>query len=74
MIPFQFFVFRVANILPVSYTHLDVYKRQLQDITLWPDYGTLCGITLQELLDTFQPEIKILAANNSISYDDAVQR
>ena len=37
---------------------------QLQDITLWPDYGTLCGITLQELLDTFQPEIKILAANN----------
>ena len=47
---------------------------QLQDITLWPDYGTLCGITLQELLDTFQPEIKILAANNSISYDDAVQR
>ena len=47
---------------------------QLQNITLWPDYGTLCGITLQELLDTFQPEIKILAANNSISYDDAVQR
>lgn len=47
---------------------------QLQDITLWPDYGTLCGITLQELLDTFQPEIKILAANNSISYDEAVLR
>ena len=24
--------------IPVSYTHLDVYKRQFQDI-LWPDYG-----------------------------------
>ena len=47
---------------------------QLQDITLWPDYGTLCGITLQELLDTFQPEIEILTASNSISYEDAVQR
>lgn len=47
---------------------------QLQDITLWPDYGTLCGITLQELVDTFQPEIKILAANNAISYDETVQR
>ena len=34
---------------------------QLQDITLWPDYGTLCGITLQELLDTFQPMAIIFA-------------
>lgn len=46
---------------------------QLQDITLWPDYGTLCGITLQELVDTFQPEIETLAVSNSISYEGAVQ-
>ena len=43
---------------------------QLQDITLWPDYGTLCGITLQELLDTFQPEsfqlIQLIHANRII--------
>lgn len=47
---------------------------QLQDITLWPDFGTLCGITLQELLDTFQPEIEILARANSISYEETVRR
>lgn len=47
---------------------------QLQDITLWPDYGTICGITLQELLDTFQPEIETLALANSISYEEAVRQ
>lgn len=47
---------------------------QLQDITLWPDYATLCGITHEELLDTFQPEIAILAGANSISYELTVER
>ena len=35
---------------------------QLQDISLWPDYATLCGITLDELLQNFRPELEILAA------------
>lgn len=38
------------------------------------DYGIPLRHHSSELLDTFQPEIKILAANNSISYDDAVQQ
>lgn len=45
---------------------------QLQDISLWPDYATLCGITLEELLHNFRPEIEILAASNEISYQEAV--
>lgn len=47
---------------------------QLQDITLWPDYATLCGITHQELLDTFHPELEILAGANSLSYEETVER
>lgn len=47
---------------------------QLQDITLWPDYATLCGITHQELLDTFRPELEILSAANSIPYEETVER
>lgn len=45
---------------------------QLQDISLWPDYATLCGITLEELLHNFRPEIEILAASNEMSYQEAV--
>lgn len=45
---------------------------QLQDISLWPDYATLCGITLEELLHNFRPEIEILAASNEMSYQETV--
>ena len=47
---------------------------QLQDISLWPDYATLCGITLDELLRDFRPELEILAASNDLSYDETVGR
>lgn len=47
---------------------------QLQDISLWPDYATLCGITLDELLQNFRPELEILAASNDLSYDETVGR
>lgn len=47
---------------------------QLQDISLWPDYATLCGITLDELLRNFRPELEILAASNDLSYDETVGR
>ena len=42
----------------------------LQDISLWPDYAALCGITLDELLRNFRPELEILAASNDLSYDE----
>ena len=30
-LPIKNFVFRVGSVIPVSYTHLDVYKRQPRD-------------------------------------------
>ena len=47
---------------PVSYTHLDVYKRQvslcsglnnLKDVTLDPRTATVCGYTHAELINSF---------------------
>lgn len=40
---------------------------QLSDISMWPDYATICGITREELERDFQPEITALAAINRIS-------
>ena len=45
---------------------------QLQDISLWADYATLCGITKKELLDTFQPDLEVLARTIGRSYDETV--
>lgn len=47
---------------------------QLQDISLWPDYATLCGITKDELLQNFRPELETLATSNGMSYDEAVDK
>lgn len=46
---------------------------QLQDISLWLEYATICGITLDELLLTFQPELEILAQASDMTYDEAVR-
>lgn len=47
---------------------------QLQDISLWPDYATLCGITKDELLQTFRPELETLATSNKMSYSEVVDK
>ncbi|MDR0894070.1 MAG: ATP-binding protein [Prevotellaceae bacterium] len=45
---------------------------QLTDISMWTDYSELCGITRQELLDTFDPELHALARRNDMTYEEAV--
>ena len=41
---------------------------QLQDISSWPDYSSLCGITKEELIRTFTPEIERLGAANGMDF------
>ena len=36
-----------ASVIPVSYTHLDVYKRQVQKITIIPRTSGALGYTMQ---------------------------
>lgn len=47
---------------------------QLQDISSWPDYSALCGITKEELLRVFTPELKQLGAANGISLEETADR
>lgn len=47
---------------------------QLNDISMKPQYATLCGITRQELVDTFTPELQQLAETNGLTWDETLSR
>lgn len=47
---------------------------QLQDISMWPDYAELCGITSKELTDTFQPELESLSIRNELTFEETVDK
>ena len=47
---------------------------QLNDISMWSDYATICGITREELERDFQPEIKALAEANKITPADVLRK
>lgn len=46
---------------------------QLQDISDWPDYSSLCGITKEELIAVFTPELQVLSTVNEWSFEQLVQ-
>ena len=45
---------------------------QLQDISFWPEYSSLCGITKDELVKTFTSEIQGLAAFSETDFETMV--
>ena len=45
---------------------------QLTDISIDYDYGTLCGITHQELIDNFVPELEIMARRNEMTAEEVI--
>ena len=47
---------------------------QLNDISMKPAYATLCGITKEELVDTFGIEIEALGNKNGLTFDETVHR
>ena len=47
---------------------------QLNDISMKPQYATLCGITEQELVDVFTPELQCLAEANGLIWEETLQR
>ena len=46
---------------------------QLNDISMSKAYATICGITKQELLDYFTPELETLADENDLSFEETVE-
>ena len=47
---------------------------QLNDISMKPAYATVCGITKDELVETFTPEIDNLGKKNGLTFDETVCR
>ena len=47
---------------------------QLKDISLSNDYSAICGITEEEMLTSFSPEIEELAETNDMSVDECVDK
>ena len=47
---------------------------QLNDISMKPQYATICGIPMQELTHTFAPEIQQLAEHNGLTQEEALQK
>ena len=45
---------------------------QLQDISLWYDYATVCGITKEELTAVFRPVLVVLGKVSELSYEETV--
>ena len=45
---------------------------QLNDISMDYDYGTICGITHQELITNFEPEIALLAKVNDMTQEEVI--
>ena len=44
----------------------------LRDISLEKDYSCICGITENELIQSFKPEIEELAVNRNLSYEETL--
>ncbi|MDR0894025.1 MAG: ATP-binding protein [Prevotellaceae bacterium] len=57
-----------------KFPHVSVFStlNQLTDISLKAPYAGICGITEEELLRNFQPELHALADNNGQTYEEAV--
>lgn len=56
-----------------KFAQLGVFSElnQLLDISMLPQYGTLCGMTGAEIEANFSPELHELAATNDLTYEEA---
>lgn len=47
---------------------------QLNDISISENYANICGITEDEMLSTFEPEIKIMAEKNELTEQECIRK
>jgi len=57
-----------------KFSQLGIFSNlnQLIDISMAPDYATVCGMTKSEIERDFQPELATLAAMNKLTYEQTV--
>lgn len=47
---------------------------QLNDISMKPQYATICGMTKEELIATFLPELEQLGEANRLTFEETVEK
>ena len=68
---YEKFVF-ITGITKFTQISLFSVLNNLSNISFNPEYAALCGITKEELLRDFTPEVKKLAAKNEWTFDEAI--
>ena len=68
---YEKFVF-ITGITKFTQISLFSVLNNLDNISFVPAYAAVCGITVQETIDNFQPEIQRLAELNGLTFDGAV--
>lgn len=71
--PYLQFVF-ITGVTKFAQMGIFSNLNQLQDISLHPDYTTLCGLTCTEIEATFAPELQKLAQMNNLTYEETIER
>ena len=70
---FEHFVF-ITGITKFSQLSIFSTLNNLTNITMLPQYSAICGITVEEALDVFKPDIQVLADTYKCSYDEMVDK
>ena len=70
---YEHFVF-VTGITKFSQLSIFSTINNITNISMLPQYSAICGITVNEALDVFKPDIQELANTYSCSYDEMVDK
>ena len=69
--PWLHFVF-ITGVTKFAQVGIFSNLNQLKDISFHPEFVTLCGLTQEEIEDTFESDLHVLAENNCMTYDEAI--
>ncbi|MCC8070493.1 MAG: ATP-binding protein [Bacteroidales bacterium] len=67
------FVF-ITGVTKFSQMSIFSSLNNIKDISMKPEYATLCGITLEELMSQMEPDISALATTLGLSLEKTVER
>ena len=70
---YEHFVF-ITGITKFSQLSIFSTLNNITNITMLPQYSAICGITVNEALDVFKPDIQVLAERYECTYDEMVDK
>jgi len=70
---YEHFVF-ITGITKFSQLSIFSTLNNITNITMLPQYSAICGITVNEALDVFRPDIQVLADTYKCSYNEMVDK